>query len=347
MNALGGLLERLPGHREGRQALGDIASVREDFKAMGKSDETLLSGAPVKGRFAQNLSWSVPLGLLVALVPAGLYFGVLQVHWYIWIGNLHVELFHLKDWWDNLIRYNWWPLYRHAAFRDLAEPAAASMAVKTILANRKWWGKPPASTARIVTAPVVVLLLIFGLGVAGTWVINFSGPWAWEHVTSALGHPGFKISAHFLGKLSVPQLALGLLVIGPVVHRYWAPVGATLQGVTIDRSVDRRQAVVRRAQEMTGIADEHVLKIDAAGWHIVPLWVRKPLAPPPLRERFAYGWRHNAEVSERKAMGRWQRRLFAFAVVLVIAVIVLLMALGFIGHYWVGVLHHHVRYLAP
>lgn len=347
MSPFTGLLERLPGHREGRQAIADVASVREDLQAMRKSDATLLSGQPVKGRFAQNLAWSVPMGLLAALVPAGLYFGVLEVHWYIWIGSFHVELFDFKQGWDNLIRYDWWKLYRHAAFRDLAEPAAASMAVKTILASRKWWGKPAASSLRIVTAPLVVVFLIVALGVAGTWVINFSGPWAWEHVTSALGHPGFKVSAHFLGKLSVPQLVLGLLVIGPIVHRYWAPVGATLQGFIIDRSVDRRQAIVQRAQVMTGMADEHVLKVDSAGWHIVPLWERKPLVPPPVRERFAYGWRHNAEVSQRKAMGRWQRRLFIAAVVLVIAVIVLLMALGFIGHYWVGVLHHSVPYFAP
>lgn len=343
MSPFTGLLERLPGHREGRQALGDIASVREDLQAMRKSDATLLSGQPIKGRFAQNLAWSVPMGLLAALVPAGLYFGVLEVHWYIWVGSFHVELFNLKQGWDGLFRYDWWALYRHAAFRDLAEPAAASMAVKTVLASRKWWGKPAASTLRIVTAPLVVIFLIVALGVAGTWVINFSGPWAWEHVTSALGHPGFKVSAHFLGKLSVPQLVLGLFIIGPIVHRYWAPVGATLQGVAIDRSVDRKQEIVKRAQAMTGMADEHVLKVDSAGWHIVPLWVRKPLAPPPLRERFAYGWRHNAQVTDRQGHSRW----FTFAVVLVTVVILALMALGFIGHYWVGVLHHNVPYLAP
>lgn len=340
MSPLTGLLEHLPGHREGKQAVQDIAaSPGEDLRSMRKSDATLLSGRPVRWRFFQNTYWSPGLGLLAASVAAGLYFGIIEVHWYIHVGSFYQNLFYLKPGWDSLFPYGWWALYRHAAFRDLAEPAVASMAVKTVLAGRKNWGRPAASTLRIVTAPLVVILMIVALGIAGTWLINFGGPVIWAHVMSALGFPGFKVSAHFLGTLSVPQLAFGLLVMGPVVHRYWAPVGATLQGAAIDRSVDRRWKIIQRVQERTAITMDDVLAADAAGWHITPAWARLPLAPPPWRERFAYGWRNNSDVRERRSR-RW-------AVILVSVVLVLVMLLGLAGHYWVGSLHHAIPYLAP
>lgn len=330
MSILAGVTARLPG----RQAAKDVGGVREDVKALGKSEAVLLSGDRVHGRFVQSLYWSLAAGLVIAGFPAGLYDGVLQIHWYIWIGSFHVELFYLKNWWDHLFSYNWWPLYRHAAFRDLAEPAAASMAVKTMLAGRKWWGVR-VSNARVLTSPFVVLALIFGLGIIGVWLIDFSLPWAWAHVASAVGHPGFKVSAHFLGKLSVPQLALGLFVIGPVVHRYWAPVGATLQGAMLDRAVDRKQAIVQRAE----IDKDRAVEIDRAGWHIIPAWVRLPLAPPVIRERFAEMWRGNAEVKVRRGHGK--------VIALVTVVFVLITLLGLTGHYWVGSLHHSVPYLFP
>jgi hypothetical protein len=332
VSILAGVLDRMPHHRVARRVSENVTDVREDFSALGKSEAVLLTGGEVHGRLVQSLYWSVAAALLGAAFVSGLYDGILQVHWYIWIGGFHVELFNLKYGWDHLLPYNWWPLYRHAAFRDIAAPAVATMAVKTLLAGRKWWNKR-VSNLRLLTSPLVVVFLTLALGVLGVWLTDFAFPAAWAAVASAVRHPGFKVSAHFLGKASASQIILGIL-IGQVVHRYWAPVGATLQGATLDREVDRKQEIVTRA----GIDMKRAIQIDNAGWHITPAWVRLPLSPPVIRERFAEMWRGNAEVKIRKGHGK----VIALATVFV----VLVTLLGLVGHYWAGA-GHSVPYLFP
>ena len=332
MNALAGVVGRLPHRRVARNVSENAADVRDDIKSLGKAQATLLTGGYVHGRLVQSLYWSAAAALLGAAFVSGLYDGILQVHWYVHIGNFHLELFNLKHWWDNLFPYNWWPLYRHAAFRDIAAPAVATMAVKTLLASRKWWGVR-VSNVRLLTSPLVVVVLTFGLGVLGVWLTDFAFPAAWAWASSELGHPGFKVSARFLGKASASQIVLGI-VIGQIVHRYWAPVGATLQGGSLDRAVDRAQAIVERA----GISMTRAVEIDAAGWHVIPAWVRLPLSPPVVRERFAEMWRGNTAVKIRKGHGK------LIAVMTVFAVLVTL--LGLVGHYWAGA-GHTVPYLFP
>lgn len=339
MSAVGDLLDRLPGRHPVRDVTEGVAGIREDAKALGKSEGTLLSGKKVRGRFAQSFTWSSGTAYLAAAFMAGLYFGILQVRWYIHIGDFYVQLFYLKPWWDHLFPYDWWALYRHAAFRDIAEPAIASMAVKTLLASRKWWGVR-VSNLRVITSPLVVLFMVFALGVLGVWLIDFALPaaWAWFWSLPLIGDPGFKVSAHFLGKLSLPQAIVGI-VIGQIVHRYWAPVGATLQGGTMDRSVDRKWIIARRVQEKTGITMEQVIEADNAGWHLIPAWARLPLSPPVVRERYADAWRNNASVKTRKGHGK--------VIVVAVVFIVLVTLLGLAGHVYVGVLHHSIPYLAP
>lgn len=332
MSALAGVIERLPHRRVAANVSENVADVKDDIRALGRSQAFLLSGERVHGRLVQSLYWSAAAALLGAAFVAGLYDGVLQVRWYVHVGSFHLELFYLKGWWDGLFPYNWWPLYRHAAFRDIAEPAVATMAVKTLLASRKWWGVR-VGNVRLLTAPLVVVFLTLGLGVLGVWLTDFALPAVWAWACSGLGHPGFKVSAHFLGKASASQLVLGF-VIGQAVHRYWAPVGATLQGAFLDRAVDRRQAVVNRAR----IPMDRAVRIDLAGWHIVPAWVRLPLSPPVIRERFAEMWRGNADVKIRKGHGK----VIALATVFV----VLVTLLGLVGHYWAGA-GHTVPYLFP
>jgi hypothetical protein len=332
VSVLAGVLDRMPHHRVARRVSENVTDVRQDFRALGKPEAPLLTGGEVHGRLVQSAYWSAGAALMGAGLVAGCYDGFLQVNWFIHIGSFYVHLFYLKNWWDNLFPYNWWPLYRHAAFRDIAEPAVATMAVKTLLAGRKWWGVR-VSNLRLLTSPLVVVFLTLALGVLGVWLTDFAFPAAWGAVASAVGHPGFKVSAHFLGTLSASQIILGIL-IGQVVHRYWAPVGATLQGATLDREVDRKQEIVTR----TGIDMKRAIQIDNAGWHITPAWVRLPLSPPVIRERFAEMWRGNAEVKIRKGHGR----LIALATVF----LVLVTLLGLVGHYWAGA-GHSVPYLFP
>ncbi len=310
--------------------------ISEGISALRDSEGTLLSGKKVRLRFAQSTYWGVVAALLGAGFVAGLYDGLWQVHWYVHIGSLHFEIFWLKTWWDNLFPYKWWTLYRHGAFRDLLEPAVATIFVKTLMAKSKA-GMKRVGPWRLAVTPVLVILVACALGVAGIWLIDFSGPWAWAHAASAAHAPGFKVSAHFLGTLSVPQIVLGI-AIGQAVHRLWAPCGYTLQGILMDHSVDRKQAIVRNAGARFGIGPEQAVEMDTAGWHIIPAFVRWPLSPPVIRERWAATWRTNVAVVVHRARP-WLVTAIVFTAFLVTL-------LGLVGHYWAGA-GHTVPYLFP
>lgn len=343
MSAVEGILSWRPHRRVADKVQDGIA---DGLTALGKSEGTLLSGRKVRFRFGQSAYWGIAFGFMGAALIAGFYDGLWEINWYVHIGAVHFQIFYLKGWWDHLIHYPWWALYRHGAFRDLAEPAIATVAVKTVMAGRKYWNTR-VSGWEVAWRGLAVLGLTFALGVAGIWLIDFSLPWAWAHVASSVGHPGFKVSAHFLGKLSVPQIVLGLAVIGPVVHRVWAPAGATLQGALMDRAVDRRQAVVQRASadleasvpgNGKSISMDEAVVIDQAGWRIIPAWVRLPLSPPVIRERFAEMWRGNQSVQTRKGHR---------AVILTLAFfLTLVMLLGMVGAHWAAT-GHTVPYLFP
>lgn len=332
MSALGGVLDRLPHRRVAGKVGSDVA---DSITALGKSQAFLLSGDPVRFRFAQSTLWSVVAGFIGAGFIAGLYFGLFEVRWYIHIGGFNHQIFYLKTWWDGgmgFIHSANWPLYRHTAFRDIPEPAFATMAITTLLAKKKWWGVR-VGTWRILTAPLVIIGLTLALGVLGVWLIDFALPGAWAHAATAFRHPGFKVSAHFLGKLSVPQLLLGFL-IGRILHRYWAPVGATLQGYQLDRTVDYWQGKVEAAQ----ISTDEAVRLNNAGLHILPAWVRLPIMPPVIRERFSDMWRKNVSINIRKS--------HAGVVMTMTVVVVLVTLLGLLGHYWVGA-GHTIPYIAP
>ena len=322
------------------------AGLSDGITNLGTAEATLLTGKNVRGRFIQSAYWGLSIGFLAAAIIFGFYDGILQIRWYVHIGSLYFQIFWLKGWWDHLIRYPWWTLYRHGAFRDLAGPAIATVGAKTVMAARKHWNTR-VSGLEVAGRGLAVLGLTFALGVLGIWLIDFSLPAAWAWVTSAVGHPGFKVSAHFLGKLSVPQLFLGLFVIGPVVHRVWAPAGATLQGALMDWAVDRKQSVVQQASadlaasipgNGKSISMDEAVVIDRAGWHIIPAWVRLPLAPPVIRERFSEMWRGNEQVKTRKGHR---------AAIMILAVFLfLVMCLGMVGAHWAA-LGHTVPYLFP
>jgi len=257
----------------------------------------LANGKRIHLRGIQMFYWGTAAGFLGAAFIAGLYFGVLQADWHI---------FWLKPWWDNLIHDPRWPVYRHTAFRDIPEPAFATMAVMTLIAKEKYWNAR-VSTLRLVTAPFILILTTFALGIFGTWLLNYGLP---EHARSVLAW-------HSLG-----DLALGFL-IGKVLHQFWSPIGATLQGRILEDDAAR-----------------------AAGRAQLPFWVRWPLSPPVVRERFSEMYRgylnqlvtHDTIKVDDEGTPAW--------IITTMAVIIgLIIALGLAGHYWVGVFHHSIPYI--
>lgn len=299
------------------------------------------TGRPVRFRFAQSLVFNVILGFTGATIMAGAYYAFLQVHWYVWIGPVHFEIMNLKPWWDGtgafaasggmgfILSGNWW-LYRHA-IRDLGEPAVAVMFTKTVTAKAKY---KPVSTLRLVTAPVVLLLVLFFMAIGGTWLLDFGGPDVWAHAATAFHHRGFTLDGDFawLGKISAGVLALGFAT-GFVLHRFWAPVGATLQGDVLSRSVAKARSGSRFRLSLTRI----------------PLWVTYPVSPPVVRERWSQMYRDykpgqdSAEVRGARRAALILRRL-VLTVILLLAVV--LFGLGALAKFWIA--HGHtVPYLAP
>lgn len=236
-------------------------------------------------RPVQMTLWGIVAGLIGAGFIAGLYFGITQCNWHV---------FYLKNDWDSLLPYKWWPVYRHTAFRDIPEPAFATMGVMTLLAKRSYWDKR-VSTLRLVTAPLAVAVITFGLAILGTWLLNY-----------AFGHP--VLQWHAAG-----NLALGF-VIGRLVHFYWAPVGATLQGQLLDGPAER---AVRRRR--------------------IPSWVHLPVVPVQVRERFAkmYLDVRAPDVETPEAVSGVRKWLIVAGVM----VFTLVTILGLLGHYWAGAGH--------
>jgi hypothetical protein len=251
---------------------------------------TLPNGHPIKFRPEQAIVWSIVLGFLFAGFAAGLYFGITQVNWH---------LFWLKPDWDGLFKYPWWETYRHVAFRDIPEPAFATLGVYTILAKPKYWVEKVA-TWRLALTPLAIIILIFALGVAGTWLLYFA-PWTHNHDFSTV------VAWHSAG-----NLVLGF-VIGHFMRYLWQPVGATIQGRILEGRADK-----------------------AANLHHVPLWVRFPVAPPAIRERFTGLYEKSLKVTGNLYDSNPWRAVMIGAMVLVFVVIT---ALGLLGHYWVGTGH--------
>lgn len=256
----------------------------------------LPSGRLIRHRKQQMLAWSVIAGFLGAGFIAGLYFGILQANWHV---------FYLKAWWDGLFSQSWWPVYRHSAFRDIPEPAFATMGVMTLLAKPKYWDRP-VSNLRLVTAPVILVLVTFILGIGGTWLLHYGLP---VNVRTVLAW-------HAAG-----NLILGF-IIGRVLHAFWAPVGAALQGNLLDGSAERAARRSLRAHKRR-----------------IPLWVRWPLTPPVIREHFSSLFSESLESGKHGAEKKRRPVIRTVLITIMVLAAAAITALGVAGHYWAGTGH--------
>jgi hypothetical protein len=281
-----------------------------------------VNGKKIRLRVPQMTGWSLAMIFVGPCLIAGGYFAVLQMHWYIHIGSFYWPGWSLKDWWDGkgawsarggmgFIKSRSWVLYRHGAFRDLLEPAAAVMLIKTLLAGPKFWAQRVGKT-RLIISPPLLLIIAIGLGCGGVWLLDFGLPQAWRAVGL---HPVHGPVVTLLGNYSVGILLVGA-VIGQVLHRFWGPVGATIQGQMIDRSKDHAKLVNR-----------------------IPLWVKYPLQAPVVRQRFSWLWDTDKETTKRGTIPRW-------LLVVIAVVVVLLVVLGGIAKFYIAK-GNSVPYLAP
>lgn len=298
---------------------------RSTRQALARPEHKLLTGQNVRFRFAQMTVWGIAAGFVGACVIAGIYFGLFEVYWHMpdgWFGVHGGGT--LKGWWDGLFPGSVWPAFRHAAFRDIPEPVFALMAVQTLLAKPPKAGTQSASTRRIIISPPVIVLATFALGALSVWLVDFAFPDVWHWFAVWRHHPHWKLEhSAWLGRWSLGVLVPGF-VINRIMRAYWAPVGATLQGFLLDISIDRKQAIANAC----GVAPMTAVEYDLKGWHIIPFFVRLPLSPPVIRERFAAQWRENREVSVHNLHGR--------VIAVLVAVAFILFVIGFIGHYLIG-----------
>lgn len=272
----------------------------------------LWNGKRVRARALQTRLWAALIGLLGVGLIAGLYYALWQMHWT--FGPLHID-WSLKAFWDAGSFWpkgiGHWPDYRHGGFRDQLEPAIATVVILSALAGPKLWAM---HVGPVNLAARLVLLLVAGvvLGCLGVYLRDFGLPTAWARAHG----PDWTGWFAWAGRLSLFTLAWGALM-GFVLHTLWGPAGATIQGYWVDRLADRGRARGR-----------------------VPLYVRLPLAPPVIRER--YSWLYMRPAITLAQPGRANRWLFASITLFV----VLTIALGITAKY---VIAHGttIPYLAP
>ena len=222
-----------------------------------------VNGHRIRFRFVQQLIWWFVAANAGAYIIAALYYLIIQVHWK---SGGHTVLF-LKPNWDGLFKTSWWPVARHD-IRDVYEGALATLFVRSLLANWKKAHGERVGPFRLITAPLLIIVAALPIVIGGIWVINFAGPWIWHHTLNHHHlHWGLHLPAWldtYLSTWNWQPLVIGIIA-GLVVHRLYRPIGNTVQLFFIERGVARARATGK-----------------------VPQWVRHPITPPVVRERFAW-----------------------------------------------------------
>lgn len=214
-------------------------------------------GRLIRFRFAQQLIWGAVAALAGAYIISALYYGITQVNWH---------LFYLKHAWDFAFAGTSWHIghfeimnqqlwadhYRHG-LRDFYEGVLATPLTRTLLAN---WKKHPFQQVadwRVITVFPAIFLVALPLILIGIWLLYYHLPAQFQQQTAVLG------------AINWQPFLIGA-VVGQAVHRFYAPVGNTIQLHFVSKAVARA--------DLPGRTE--------------PLWVRYPLLPPVLRERFAW-----------------------------------------------------------
>ena len=235
-----------------------------------------VNGHRIRFRLLQQLIWSFAAATAGAYIISALYYLITQVHW---TSGGHTVLY-LKPGWDGLISSAWWPLARHD-LRDVYEGVLATLLVKSLMANWKRKNLDQVGALRLITAPLLIVVTALPIVIVGIWVVNFFGPWVWHHT---IGHKVVHLAVHlpswldtYLSTWNWQPLLIGVIA-GLVVHRLYRPIGNTVQLYFIERAVNRARA--------TGP---------------IPVWVRYPLTPPVVRERFAWMMENDIPVEKHGA----------------------------------------------
>lgn len=230
-----------------------------------------VNGHRIHLRLFQQLIWSLVAATAGAYIISALYYLILEVKW---------GTFWLKPGWDGLLSQSWWTVARHD-IRDVYEGALATLFVKSLMANWKKAHGERVGAFRLLTAPLVIMVIALPIVIAGVWVINFGGPWLWHHT---LHHRVLHLSVSlpswlgtYLSTWNWQPVVIGIIA-GLVVHRFYRPIGNTIQLFFIEIGVSRARA--------TGN---------------IPVWVRHPLTPPVIRERFAWMMENDVPVERHGA----------------------------------------------
>jgi hypothetical protein len=235
-----------------------------------------VNGHRIHLRPVQQLLWSFAAATAGAYIISALYYLITQVDW---TSGGHTLLY-LKPGWDGLLKTGWWPVARHD-LRDVYEGVLATLLVKSLMANWKRKNLDEVGAFRLITAPLLVIGAALPIVLVGIWVVNFAGPWVWHHTA---GHRVVHLAVHlpswldtYLSTWNWQPLIIGIIA-GLVVHRLYRPIGNTVQLYFIERAVNRARA--------TGST---------------PAWVRYPLTPPVVRERFAWMIENDIQVEKHGA----------------------------------------------
>ena len=230
-----------------------------------------VNGHRIHLRLVQQLIWSLAAATAGAYVISALYYLILEVKY---------GTFWLKPGWDGLINASWWTLARHD-IRDVYEGALATLFVKSLMANWKKAHGERVGAFRLAAAPFVIMAIALPIVIVGVWVINFAGPWVWHH---AVHHRPLHLSvtlpawlSTYLSTWNWQPLLIGIIT-GLFVHRFYRPIGNTIQLFFIEIGVNRARATGK-----------------------IPGWVRHPLTPPVLRERFAWMMDNNVPIERHGA----------------------------------------------